>query len=208
MLGGTPPEWQCLEVLAMEWLSERGGWTPEEWPVPPKPEMPQTLPGGKDVIGAVAEAAAVVMAEAPPTECPKALDARVVRLVAARQRFDLTLGALALRILKDRVWAEVGCHSFAEYCTERLGMEERAVRERVWFERRMSDLPGLREAVTRGHLTYSKALLVAREAAPSSVKGLILRAAATTWQQADRESLARERERNRACGIRRIWGRR
>ena len=87
-------------------------------------------------------------------------------------------------------------------------MPERDVRERVWFERRMSALPGLREAIASGRLTHAKALLIAREADALGVAALIERAQRTTWQQADREASARESRRNRECGIRRIWGRR
>jgi hypothetical protein len=85
-------------------------------------------------------------------------------------------------------------------------MAPSAFRQRVWLERRMFALPPLREALATGRLTYSKALLVAQDATPETVADLIAKAADTTWQQTDREATAREDQRNRALGIRRLWG--
>lgn len=207
-LGGTAPDWQCLEAMCMEWLGEHGEWAPEcdeggaRGPeLRPKPFAESVA----EQLAAIAEAVSVIE-DAPETTDPKTLDARALRLLKARQRYDKTFGALTLRLVNSRAWAKLGHGSLAEYCTERLGMSEKSVKERVWLERRMFALPALREALSSGRLSYSKALLVAREATPGNVADLIERAAGTTWQQTEREATAREKRRNRALGVRRLWG--
>src|SRR4051794_19110613 len=54
--------------------------------------------------------------------------------------------------------------SFEHYCTERLGMAERAVAQRIALERRLYDLPVLREAIRERRISYEKARLIARYA--------------------------------------------
>ncbi|MHC4550856.1 MAG: HNH endonuclease [Planctomycetota bacterium] len=110
------------------------------------------------------------------------------------------------RIVREKAWRVLGYRSLEEYCRERLGGSARSVRQRVWLERRMEALPELRDALTAGRLTYSKALLVAKDATPGTAADRIREAAATTWQQLERESTAREELRNRAAGVRRLWG--
>ena len=87
--------------------------------------------------------------------------------------------------------------------------------ERQW---KMCALPELRDALTAGRLTHSKALLVANHskallvakgATPHNVEERIEEAASTTWQQTERENTtttAEEERQNRAAGIRRLWG--
>jgi hypothetical protein len=157
-------------------------------------------------LAALEEACAVAAHEAPEGDDALALDARLKRLLAARTRYDSVLGALLARIVEERIWAALGYRSLEEYCRERLALAARTVRERVWLERRMRTLPPLREALATGGITYSKALLVAKDATPHDVAQRVSDAAATTWQQLERESTAEEDRRNRAAGVRRIWG--
>jgi len=213
-LGGGSPRWQRYEALAQEWLSEHGGCAPEERgargpasgrgsepPAEAKP-LPDRV---AEHLAAIEEAKALVEDRAPPTNDPKQLDARAVRFAKARQGYDAAFGPLALRVVHDRVWAAVGCRTLEEYCTERLGMSAGVFRQRVWLERRMFAVPPLRAALASGRLTYTKALLVARDATPGDVAERIAQAADTTWQQTERETTAREDRRNRAKGIRRLW---
>jgi hypothetical protein len=206
-LGGGAPRWQCLEAIAQEWLGEHGEWAPEEEEGGRGGEEEEAKPLPECVaehLAAIAEAEARI-AEAEPGSIPEELDASALRLVRARRSYDLSLGALALRVVDGRVWAAVGYRTLEEYATERLGMTPSVFRQRVWLERRMFALPLLREALAKGILSYSKAVLVAREATPKTVADLIERARGTTWQQTERKTSAREEKRNRARGLRRLW---
>jgi hypothetical protein len=207
-LGGGASTWQCYEAIAQEWLSEYGGWAPENegarGPQPPEPAKP--LPECvTEHLAAIEAARALVGRKRPDTRDPRELDKRALRFLKARRGYDLAFGPLALRVVNERVWAKVGYRSLEDYCLERLGMAPSGFRQRVWLERQMFALPQLREALRSGRLTYSKALLVAQDATPATVEGLIASAATTTWQQARREATAREDKRNRAKGVRRLW---
>jgi hypothetical protein len=206
--GGGVPRWRCYEALAQEWLAEHGGRAPEERGAggPSESEATPFPECVTEHLAAIEEAEALVEDRAPDTNDPKELEAFVLRLARACRGFDVAFGPLAVRVVDERAWAAVGCASLKEYCTERLGMAPSAFRQRVWLERRMFALPQLKEALRSGRLTYSKAVLVAQDATPETVEDLIAKAADTTWQQTDREATAREDARNRAKGLRRLWG--
>jgi hypothetical protein len=78
-----------------------------------------------------------------------------------RDRWDDLVGHLGLLVQAHRLWRHLGFASFRHYCAERLGMAERTVAQRVWLERRLHELPGLREAMRQGRVSYEKARLVA-----------------------------------------------
>ena len=201
-LGFGAPRWQCLEAICQEWLGEFG--FPEleeagELELPPPCEA-----AVHRQLARIAEAVAVI--DGIVERDALSLDPRALRLVEARRGYDEAFGYLARRITETKLWSRLGYRSLAEYCTERLGVSPRSVRERVWLERRMCALPELRDALSSGRLTYSKALLVAREASADDVAERIDEAASTTWQQLERESAAAEDRRNRAAGVRRLWG--
>jgi hypothetical protein len=212
-LGGGAPRWQCVEALAQEYLSEHGSEGDvegargaESGPRPPEPPpmpLPETI---AEHLAVIDEAIALVEDRAPETTDPKELDAFVLRLLRARRKHDTVVGELGRRIVDARGWLVVGFPTLDEYCTERLGMSPRLFRQRVWLERKMFAHPALREAVASGRLTYSKALLVARDATAERIEDLIARAVSTTWQQTAREAADREESRNRAAGIKRLWG--
>jgi len=217
-LGGGAPLGQRLEALAQEYLCEHGtaedaegvrGPGPEgpeaEGPPPEPPQMP--LPEAvRRHLAVIREARALVEDRAPDTRDPKELHAFLLRILKARSVHDAVVGALGVRVVDAQAWRTTGYATLKEYCVERLGMSPRLFRQRVWLERRMFAHPTLREALESGTLTYSKALLVARDATPETVADLIARAAATTWQQTAREADEREDKRNRARGVRRLWG--
>ena len=207
---GAAP-WQLREAMCQEWLSTTGAWMPALPPDNGKPEPP-TLPelDEQAVLFQLAQVELATKLVAEPEACtetdPFALHRRVERLLEARKGFDAAFGVLALRVADENVRETLGYRSLDDYVRERLGMSLRVFRERVWLERRMSALPELRAALASGQLTYSKALLVARDAKPEDVAGRVQEAADTTWQQTERESTERERVRNRAAGVRRLWG--
>lgn len=225
-LGGGVSLWQCVEAIAQEYLGEHGteedvegvrgqdgaesgatsGPGPGSALLPEPPQMP--LPEAiLEHLAVIEEAEALIKEERPPqTSDPKALHAFLLRLLKARKEHDRVVGSLGLRVVDARAWRLLGYETLKEYCTERLGMTPRLFRQRVWLERQMFALPPLREALESGTLTYSKALLVAGDATPETVGDRIACAAATTWQQTAREATEREDRRNRAAGIRRLWG--
>jgi hypothetical protein len=215
-LGGGAPPWQRLEALAEEYLAEHGaeaggaggreGAGPDPRSAPPEPP-PMPLPERvAEHLAVIEEARALVEERAPATADPKELDAFLLRLLRARKEHDAFVGALGLRVVESGAWRAAGYATLKEYCAERLGMGASLFRQRVWLERQMFAHPPLREALASGALTYSKALLVARDATPETLGDRIARAAGTTWEQTAREATGREETRNRARGIRRLWG--
>ena len=74
------------------------------------------------------------------------------------------------------------------------------------MERRMCALPELRAALESGKITYSKALLLAKDISRADILERIEDASTTTCQQVERESTDQEDRQNRAQGIRRLWG--
>ncbi|MFQ5845429.1 MAG: hypothetical protein ACE5JG_10635, partial [Planctomycetota bacterium] len=214
-LGYGAPRWQCLEAICQEWLGTFGAWVPEGGERRTAPadgdRLEETRKHAEAVdrqLRAVEEAVRVVdeTADGDTSGDAHALDARARRLLAARRGFDEVFGGLAARIVRERPWRALGYRCLAEYCRERLGISPRSLRQRVWLERRMSALPQLRDALSSGRLTWSKALLVAKDATPGDVAERIEQATSTTWQQLERQSTEDEERRNRAAGVRRLWG--
>jgi len=208
-IGPEAKRWQCLEAMCEEWLSDHGEWE-GKGPAGKGDHGPPGPLRGKILarqLAAIEEALDVIreIGEEPSSDDALGLDARALRLVAARRRFDLVFGALAEKVRDERVHETLGYASFAEYCEERFGMCAGTVRQRIWLEGRMRHLPALREAIASGRLTYSKAALVAKHATPFDIDERIARAASTTCQQTERETEAEEERRNRGVGVRRLW---
>ena len=219
-LGLGAERWKCLEAISQEWLGTCGALVPEEQgpegvPAPaPAPmdldawraELEERTAATERQLRAIDEAFFVIREEAPCDGDPRALDARLQRLLEARRSFDEAFGPLADEIVGGRVWEQLGYGSLEAYCRERLDMCARTVRQRAWLQWKICALPELGEALYSGRLTYSKALLVARHATPHDIEGRIAAAAATTCQQTERESTEEEDRRNREAGVRRLWG--
>jgi len=199
--GAALKRWQCVELICQEWLGEFGA----QELVRPE-EVNAALAPGENAF--VQQLRIVRAAERRLTtrETPHQLDARIQELLKGRHNFDLAFGELAERIASTQVWRDVGCVSLKQYCRDRLGVAPRSFRERVWLERRMYALPLLREALRSRSLTYSKALLVAKDATVWDVEERIAEAADRSWQDTERESDEAEQRRNLAHGIRRVWG--
>src|SRR5256885_16827529 len=53
-------------------------------------------------------------------------------------------------------WADWGCGSCAEWLAWRCALTPRAAREHVRVARRLSELPLIRDAFSRGELSYAK----------------------------------------------------
>ena len=128
-------------------------------------------------------------AEPMPTD-PLELDERARALAAERLGFDLEFGPLLARLQRHRVWWEFRCGSWDEYVTEWLGLSVRTVRQKLWLERRMIELPEIRAALRSWKLTYTKALFVAKDATPEDVAERIAFAASTTARPPIPETLS------------------
>ena len=239
LLGATSPRWQRLEAISQEYLGanpapehgggegghggegggaghgmggrgadgpglqeleaalevETGRWERLLWP------EPVAAPDGVDGMdegGMVADVAAI--------------DARVRELSAMRNRWDDLVGHLGLVVQAFGLWRHLGFASFGHYCAERLGMAERTVAQRVWLERRLHELPGLREAMRQGRVSYEKARLVAGVAAPKDVEAWVAVAERSTCIELRRQVEAGEkaqmcaRERVSVVAPRRVAG--
>ena len=137
---------------------------------------------------------------------PEELDRRLRAILRERTVRDAEFGRYLLGVQRTQEYLEFGFDSFQSYVRDRLGLTPRTARLRIWLEKRMEELPELREALTSGRLTQEKARLIARTATPFSIHERIEDAASTTWQQLEHDSTAEEDRKNRAQGVRRIWG--
>jgi hypothetical protein len=93
---------------------------------------------------------------APSGADPLALDAEARRLAAALDRWDEVLGHLAMLVRMLGLWHDAKFASFEHYCSQRLGLSQRAVEQRIWLERKLYELPELRLAVREGRVSYEK----------------------------------------------------
>ncbi|MHC4338643.1 MAG: HNH endonuclease signature motif containing protein [Planctomycetota bacterium] len=221
-LSMAAPRWLCEEAIWQEWLGAHGAWCPGEeeddssaankrknrkaWRAA-KTEMKKRARSVLKQLQAIDEADLLV--EGLPEDASEdalSLDALIQRLLKARQGFDEAFGALALQIVEGTVWKTLGYHSQGDYVQNRLGISVSSFRSRVWLERRLKALPELREALSSGRLSFSKALLVAKGATPHSIRERIEDAGSTTWQQLERETTKEEDRQNRKAGVRRVWG--
>jgi hypothetical protein len=92
---------------------------------------------------------------------PRRLDAELQRLASLRARWDDVFGHLSMLLCMLGLWREAGFGSLDHYARERLAMGARTVEQRAWLERRLYSLPGLRDAMREGRVSYEKARLVA-----------------------------------------------
>ena len=120
------------------------------------------------------------------------VDAEVRRLFAMRSSWDDLFGHAALSVKESGIWRFLGFATFGHYCEERLGLSERALEQRVALERRLWDVPALREAYVRRQLSYEQARLLSR-LPDADIAVWILRAQELTCIQL-RRALADERE--------------
>jgi len=150
-----------------------------------------------------------------PVEAPQAhpdsrydvhlLDAELRRLASLRERWDEVFGHLAMLIRAVDGPRRLGFASFEHYCAERLGMGVRAVAERAALERKLYELPLLREATRERAISYEQARLIARYADEASIAAWIERAERTTCIALRRELQHAEDTRMCARGQFEVW---
>ncbi len=90
------------------------------------------------------------------------------------------------------LWRDARFVTFGHYCEERLGMAARTLEQRAALAKRCYDLPGLREAMSEGRVSYEKARLVARVANEETIGAWIERARTTTALDLRREREAED----------------
>jgi hypothetical protein len=90
------------------------------------------------------------------------------------------VGHLGLITVVCGLWRTAGFFTLPHYCRERLGMSASALKQRIALERRMYELPGLREAVRDGRLSYEQARIVSWKADEASIASWIEKAQGMT----------------------------
>jgi hypothetical protein len=136
---------------------------------------------------------------------PRRLDEELRRLAALRDRWDEVLGHVAMVFCAMDGWRRLGFASFGHYCRERLGMSVRAVEQRAALERKLYELPALRQAMQDRRLSYEKARLIARYADEESVEDWIERAEQMTCIELRRQLQGKEEAQMSARGEFEAW---
>jgi hypothetical protein len=153
------------------------------------------------------------LAKAPPVEAPAEcgeidpwrLDRELKGHLEERRRWDVLFGQLIALFQSICGWHLLGFASFGQYCEEMLGMGERTAAQRAALERGLVRNPLLRQALTEKRLTYEKARLIARDAAPEEVPGWIERAPSLTCVELRRQLHDRGEAQMCARGQFNVW---
>jgi hypothetical protein len=133
------------------------------------------------------------------------LDAELRRLADLRERWDEVFGHLAMLIRAVDGPRRLGFASFEHYCSERVGLGVRAVAERAALERKLYEVPRLREAMRERKISYEKARLIARHADEASIADWIERAERIPCIALRRELQESEETRMCARGEFEVW---
>ncbi len=193
LLGATAPAWQRIEVICEEYLGAHPAAPSEEEEAAANPaargDFERDVEAMKEALEletsrweALSEPERF---EAPPGPAadgdrrrlaPLAMDARLRELAAMRDRWDALVGHLGMLLQNTGLWRHMCFLSLGHYAVERLGMSGRALEQRAALERRLWDLPALRDAMRSGRVSYEKARLVAAHADDRTVAALIARA--------------------------------
>ena len=96
------------------------------------------------------------------TASAEEIDAELRRLAAMRSSWDDALGHAALAVKASGMWAILGFATYEHYCAERLGLAARAAEQRAALERRLWQVPALREALLSRQLSYEQVRLLSR----------------------------------------------
>jgi len=107
-------------------------------------------------------------------------------LVRIRNAWDEELGRVLVRMQAARVWRALGFAGFHQYVEERLGLSPSNLKQRVALERKLMELPPLREALRSGKLSYEQARHVSKDATVFDVKARIEEAAGKTCLELQR----------------------
>jgi hypothetical protein len=111
---------------------------------------------------------------------PQVLLDELVALARVQAHAGEVAGHLGLITVACGLWRTAGFLDLAHYCRERLGMSASTLKQRIALERRKYSLPGLREAVRDGRLSYEQARIVSWKADESSIASWIEKARGMT----------------------------
>jgi len=189
LLGPASQRWERLEVVCQEFLGAYRGSGRDE---PARGDeatelLKEALERETRRWAALEEVEGVEAPEVGDERAPGVIDARLRELAAMRGRWDDLVGQLAHVIRRGALWKSLGFANFEHYCTERLGLAPRTVEQRAWLERRLHEMPGLREAMRSGRISYEKARIVAGVADVDSVENWIAHAEKATCIALHRE---------------------
>jgi hypothetical protein len=211
-LCATAPKWELIGAMAEEYLGANPH--PEGIADDPFPAAREEIDSLKEWLET--ESAQWAFLDRPaPVEAPevasdaerdpRVLDGELRRLGELRNRWDEVFGHLAMLLRAIEGWRRLGFASFAHYCDERVGMAVRAVEERAALERRLYDIPQLREAMRARRISYEKARLIARHADEESIGAWIERAERVPCIALRRELQDREETQMCARGEFEVW---
>jgi hypothetical protein len=172
-LGATAPRSQRIEVICQEYL---GAFPAPELPGPER--KPEVLHGFEERPGTEArvwfekeferwsrlhkpEPVAAPEAQVDGYDRAKRIGARLKELAGMQRSWDELVGHLGYLIVSLGLWRDIGFADVGHYAAERLGMSARAFEQRVWLERRLWELPQLRQAMRDGKLGYEQARAIA-----------------------------------------------
>lgn len=208
LLRSSAPTWQRVESICQEYLgshplAEEDGAAPGQrapdlratFGLPPESDDPLEWLEREHARWTWLDAADPVPApEAGLDACDRArqVDGRARALMQLRAGWDALLGHLSMLLENLGAWRHLGFRDLDHYAAERLGMSGRAVEQRAWLERRLWELPPLREAMRDGRIGYEQARILARCAAPEEVEAWVQRAAELTVVELSRAFAADE----------------
>lgn len=203
LLGPTSARWERVEVVCQEFLGAHRG---PGWNDPPRrDEAARCIEGLLE--RETARWAALEDPEPVPSPdegedaAPREIDARLRELAEMRRRWDDMVGQLAHVVRDEGLWCDLRFASFEHYCEERPGLASRTVEQRAWLEARLGRLPGLREALRAGRVSYEKARIVAGVASAATVERWIQRAERATCIGLRREADAAAVRQTCALGV-------
>jgi hypothetical protein len=200
---------QRLEAMAQEYLGEHPveGGVDLEQPCPALRPVEDFLEQRRAQLELESEqwSHLAVVPEPPAPErgfdeaaSPEEVDAEIRRLAAMRSSWDDLLGSFALAVKASGIWRILGFSDFSHYCTERLGLAVRTVEQRVAVEKRLWEVPALREALLDRQLSYEQVRLLSR-LPTADIPGWITRARALTCIELRRALQAEEEAQMRAA---------
>jgi hypothetical protein len=108
---------------------------------------------------------------------PAAVLASLRALIVERSSLDERLRRACLLMRRTAAWRWTPYRDYTIWCAEGLGISPRTIRQHVALEKRLQELPPLREAVRSRLLTLEQAREVARHATPEDVAARIEQAA-------------------------------
>lgn len=126
---------------------------------------------------------------------------RLLELARSRGPLRRALAAIAGRVVATRSWERIGFARLVDYARERVGLSARSIQDLAHVNERLLTLPGAEAALGSGELSWTKARLVARVAAPEDESRWIAYARRVTTHELEHEVRAVDRGSVEAGGL-------